>query len=78
MPHMAIQWIYGSSFIDSFLAINGLQVVIKNFTYLLEGALLTLQITVLSVIFGMLLGLIAGLFKISKNRILFSIAIRIY
>jgi len=74
MSHMAISWIYGSSYIDSLLAINGLQVVSKNFIYLLEGALLTLQITTLSVIFGMLLGLIAGLFKISKNRILFSIA----
>lgn len=74
MPHMAISWIYGSSYIDSLLAINGLQVVIKNLPYFLEGALLTLQITVLSVIFGVLLGLITGLFKLSKNRILFSIA----
>jgi len=74
MPHMAIQYIYGSNYIDSLLAINGLQVVINNFTYLLEGALLTLQITILSVVFGMLLGLITGLFKLSKNRILFTIA----
>lgn len=60
--------------LESLLAINGLQVVIKNFPYLLEGAVLTLKITVLSVAFGMVLGLIAGLFKLSKSRILFAIA----
>ncbi len=60
--------------LESLLAINGLQVVSKNFPYLLEGAVLTLKITVLSVLFGMVLGLIAGLFKLSKSRVLFSIA----
>lgn len=74
MPHMAIPWIYGSTYIDSLLAINGLQVVLKNIPYFLEGALLTLQITTLSVFFGLVLGLITGLFKLSSNRVLFSIA----
>lgn len=60
--------------LDSILAINGLQVVIKNFPFLLEGAGLTLKITVLSVFFGMVLGLIAGLLKLSKSRILSFIA----
>lgn len=60
--------------LESLLDINGLQVVAKNFSYLLEGAVLTLKITVLSVLFGMFLGLIAGLFKLSKNRVLFFIA----
>lgn len=60
--------------LESLLDINGLQVVAKNFSYLLEGAVLTLKITVLSVLFGMILGLIAGLFKLSKNRVLFFVA----
>ena len=59
---------------ESLLAINGLKIVLENIPYLLEGALLTLQITTLSVLFGMVLGLIAGLFKLAKNRILFAIA----
>lgn len=59
---------------ESLLAINGLKVVLKNISYLLEGALLTLEITTLSVVIGMLLGLIAGLFKLAKNRILYGIA----
>jgi len=66
--------IFGTSYLDSLLAINGLQIVTKHLPYFLEGALLTLYITTLSVIFGMLLGLITGLFKMSKNRILFGIA----
>jgi polar amino acid transport system permease protein len=74
MSQIPMQLIFGSNIIDSLLAINGLHVVSKNMTYLLEGALLTLQITTLSVIFGMLLGLITGLFKLSKNRILFGMA----
>lgn len=74
MSHLAITSIFGGNFIESLLAANGLQVVSKHLPYLLEGALLTLQITVLSVIFGMVLGLIAGLFKLSKNRVLYGIA----
>ncbi|MDD4801852.1 MAG: amino acid ABC transporter permease [Syntrophomonas sp.] len=66
--------IFGSNIIDSFLAINGLQVVIKNLPYLLEGAVLTLQITTLSVLFGMILGLFGGLFKLAKNPILYAIS----
>lgn len=67
-------WIYGSNYIDGLLAINGLQVVTNNMGYLLEGAVLTLQITTLSVIFGMLLGLITGLLKMSKNRLFSTVA----
>lgn len=59
---------------ESLLAINGLKIVLENTTYLLEGALLTLQITTLSVLFGMVLGLIAGLFKLAKNRVLYFVA----
>jgi polar amino acid transport system permease protein len=74
MSQMTMQFIFGSTYFDSLLEINGLQVVSKNIPYLLEGAFLTIQITTLSVIFGMVLGLVAGLFKLSKNRILFAIA----
>jgi glutamine transport system permease protein len=74
MSQIPMQLIFGSNIIDSLLAINGLQVVTKNMTYLLEGALLTLQISILSVMFGMFLGLITGLLKLSKNRVLFVIA----
>ena len=63
-----------STISDSLLEINGLKIVLENIPYLLEGALLTLQITTLSVLFGMVLGLIAGLFKLAKNRILYFIA----
>lgn len=71
MPHMAIPWIFGTNFIDSFLAINGLKVVSHNIPYLLEGAVLTLEITTLSVFFGLVLGLILALLKISGNRPMF-------
>ena len=60
--------------LESLLEINGLKIVLENIPYFMEGALLTLQITTLSVLLGMVLGLIAGLFKLSKNRILYAIA----
>ncbi len=74
MPHLAIPWIYGTSIIDSLMAINGLKVVINNIPYFLEGAVLTLQITTLSVFFGLVLGLILGLFKLSGSRPLYYLA----
>ena len=55
-----------STISESLLAINGLKIVLENTTYLLEGALLTLQITTLSSSFGMVLGLIIGLFKLAR------------
>lgn len=74
MTYMTTAWICGNSYIDSVLAINGLQVVYRHIGYLLEGALLTLEITTLSVLFGMVLGLVAGLLKMSNSRILSGIA----
>jgi polar amino acid transport system permease protein len=74
MSQIPIQLIFGTGFFDSLLAINGFKVVCKNLPYLLEGAVLTVQITTLSVLFGMILGLITGLFKLSNNKILFGIA----
>lgn len=69
-----IPGVLGLAFLDWLWSNNGLQVVWKHLDYLLEGAVLTLQITILSVLLGMILGLITGLFKLSKNRILYGIA----
>jgi len=43
---------------------------IKVLPFLLKGAVLTVQITAISVFFGILIGLIMGLGKISKNKLL--------
>jgi glutamine transport system permease protein len=74
MMHISIAWTFSSNFTETLLASNGLQVVYQHLGYLLEGAILTVQITTLSVILGMVLGLITGLFKMSKNRLLNFIA----
>ncbi len=74
MPGMTLSLVFGSAFWDTLMASNGFEVVSTHLDYLLEGAVLTLKITTLSVLFGMVLGLITGLFKLSKNRILFLIA----
>jgi glutamine transport system permease protein len=74
MPSLTLSWVCGISLLDSWQTINGLQVVWKHLDYLLEGAVLTLKITTLSVLFGMILGLITGLSKLSASRILNFIA----
>ncbi|MEQ8200823.1 MAG: amino acid ABC transporter permease [Syntrophomonadaceae bacterium] len=56
------------------MSINGLQVVSSHIVYFLGGALLTLEITTLSVLFGLILGLMTGLAKMTKNPILFGIS----
>jgi polar amino acid transport system permease protein len=71
---MTCQWIFANSISDYFMAINGFKVVSTHLGYFLEGALLTLEITVLTVLFGMVLGLMAGLFKMSSSKILYAIA----
>ncbi|HWP98031.1 MAG TPA: amino acid ABC transporter permease [Syntrophomonadaceae bacterium] len=47
------------------MGIRGLQVVSTHMMYFLGGAVLTLEITVLSILIGMALGLVAALSKIS-------------
>ena len=74
MSHLTLPMLFGASIIDSLYKINGFKVVATHIPYFLEGAVLTLEITVLSVFFGMILGLIAGLFKISNSKILSGIA----
>ena len=54
-----------------------MQIVLQTYPVLLMGALLTLEITLLSVALGCILGLIAGLARLSKNRIA-SITARCY
>jgi len=71
---MPMSIIIGNSLTEYLMSINGLQVVSTHLVYFLEGALLTIQITTLSVLFGTVLGLITGLSKMSKNRILYYIA----
>lgn len=48
--------------------------IIKSLPYMLKGALMTVELTVLAILFGTILGLIAALFKLSENKILFYIA----
>jgi len=49
---------------------NGFQIVIHNMGNFLHGTLLTLEITALSVLFGMFLGLLAALLKMSRYKVL--------
>lgn len=71
----AIPYIFGSSIIEALVKIHGFEVVSSNFSSFLIGALVTLELTALSVAFGMVLGLIFGLAKLSpQRRILYGIA----
>ena len=38
------------------------------------GAMVTLKLTVLSILFGLIIGSIAGLGRVSKNKLFFSIS----
>lgn len=73
MSQIASFCLFGVNPIDYLMSINGFKVVSTHFGYFMQGALLTLEITILSVLFGMILGLIAGLFKMSKSKILYAI-----
>lgn len=66
-----LQSIFGFNLMD----IHGLRVVVENLPVFLEGAGLTLEITTLSVFFGMVLGLIAALLKMTKIKPLQILAI---
>ncbi|MGR6835650.1 amino acid ABC transporter permease [Syntrophomonas erecta] len=58
----------------SITELHGYQVITDNFTYFLGGAWVTIVLTALSVGFGMVLGLFAGLFKLSRSRLLYGTA----
>lgn len=67
--------IFGIVLWDSLQEINGFKVVTSNWLNFVEGGLLTLEITTLSVFFGMILGLIIALMKMSRFRPLSMIAV---
>ncbi|MGH4052975.1 MAG: amino acid ABC transporter permease [Clostridium sp.] len=49
--------------------------VIKNvFPVLLEGSLMTIELTVLSVVFGTVIGIVTALLKLSKNKFMAGVA----
>ena len=56
---------------DSLMEINGFRVVSQNFTFFLGGAGVTVILTVLSVFFGMILGLFLGLGKLSHKSLIY-------
>jgi len=61
--------IFGLDMLQSLLSLNGFQVVSSNMGNFLRGTVLTLEITALSVAFGMILGLIAALLKMSRYKL---------
>lgn len=65
--------VYG--IINSLFEIRGFQIVYENMPYFLKGAWVTIEVTALSVAMGMVLGLFAGLFRLSKNGLLRSLAV---
>lgn len=70
-----IPGIFGSSFMQTLMDIHGFQVVTSNLDLFLMGAVATLELTVLAVAFGMVLGLISGLAKLTpQHRIVYGLA----
>lgn len=66
----AINIITVSTINEYLMNIRGYVILTSHLGYLLQGALLTLKITALSVAFGMILGLFFGLFKMSSARLM--------
>jgi len=62
-----IPGVFASNILQNLTDIHGFQVLTGNFTSFLWGALVTLEITVLAVAFGMVLGLIMGLLKLAQH-----------
>lgn len=50
------------------------EVPLRNLPYLLEGALLTLRIVGIAVVFGIIIGIFAAMGRTSKNRILYGLS----
>ncbi len=69
------EWIFGTTIIDRLHEIYGFQVVVNNLPNFGMGAWLTLEITVFSIAIGMVLGLIAALGRMSKIKVIKSIAV---
>lgn len=75
MSLMSYQVMFGNTILNWLQNINGFNVVSHHMDNFFEGAVVTLQITVLSISFGMVLGLIVALMKMSKWRPLSVIAV---
>lgn len=65
---------FGINAIENITSAVGFKVILENFSYFLGGAWITIEITAISVAIGMVLGLLAGLGKLSKNKVLYGIA----
>lgn len=74
MHVITMQFVFANSLIDNLMGIYGFRVVADNFGYFLGGAGMTIYITAVSVALGMVLGLIAGLLKMSDNKLLYGIS----
>lgn len=48
--------------------------MLKTLPILLKGSVMTIELTVITVILGSILGIIFALFKLSKNKIIYSLA----
>lgn len=66
--------LFSLGFLDSITSQYGYQVVSRNLEYFIGGAWYTTFITALSLAMGMVLGLFAGLAKLSSNKILYSLS----
>lgn len=74
MPAITMHLLFANQAFDALMAINGFKVVMSNLPDFLGGAWVTIEITALSIAFGMIIGLFVGLMKLSKSKILYGIA----
>ncbi len=63
--------LFSLGFLENITSQYGCQVVIKNFGYFVGGAGYTIFITAVALAMGMVLGLFAGLGKLSSNKIVY-------
>jgi len=74
MIHISVVGVFGFQFLESLQSIPGFQVVKNNFKFFIGGAGVTLEVTAISVFFGMIIGLFLGLSRLSKIKILSGLA----
>jgi polar amino acid transport system permease protein len=51
-----------------------IQFIIKELPFLLQGSVMTIQLTVITLVVGTVLGILLALLKLSKNRLIYSAA----
>ena len=51
-----------------------INVLKEMFPVLLKGSILTIELTIISVVFGTLIGIVAALLKLSKNKLMAGVA----